>query len=224
MKRPIILFILLFLLLATTSIAEEKKLTVSIQCGMNGSNLVSDIKKTKARLGYTVGVTIDYPLKNHFFFKTGLSLTKKGMKVTGEESYEKLVYALNKLGYGNQEEEAYKTGRLIYNSLYLQLPLHLAYKVYTNDITKIVFDFGPYIAYGLGGKTSIRLGENKYEEDTFQENYMKRFDFGLGLGMSIELSKVVVSLGYDFSLTHSLKLADIKGRNSCFYVNLGYLF
>ncbi|HHU97946.1 MAG: hypothetical protein QM237_07355 [Bacteroidota bacterium] len=43
-------------------------------------------------------------------------------------------------------------GALTINPIYLQVPVHYAYKNALNPGTRVVLHAGPYAAYGVGGK------------------------------------------------------------------------
>ena len=102
---------------------------------------------------------------------------------------------------------AKKDGNSI-NAMYLELPVMAA---------------GPYLACGIAGKTKIDLGndtERKY--DTFGDDALKRFDAGLGVGVALELGKVIVGLDGQFGLVDVEKIGNPKNTN--FSIVLGYKF
>ena len=102
---------------------------------------------------------------------------------------------------------AKKDGNSI-NAMYLELP---------------VMAGGPYLACGIAGKTKIDLGndtERKY--DTFGDDALKRFDAGLGVGVALELGKVIVGLDGQFGLVDVEKIGNPKNTN--FSIVLGYKF
>ena len=88
---------------------------------------------------------------------------------------------------------------------FIQLPIHAGYKLPIADDMKIIFHGGPYIACGVGGNTKREsTGNGKYGKaklDTFGDNgLLKRFDFGLGFGISFEYAKFGVGIDWDFGL------------------------
>jgi hypothetical protein len=82
---------------------------------------------------------------------------------------------------------------------------------------------GPYIAYGIGGKS----GSGQFEASTFggTDGY-KRFDAGLNLKAGYEMSSgLAFELGYDFGLVDkSPDPSDFTSRNRAFSISVGYSF
>lgn len=173
--------------------AQDSPLTFGIKAGVNYSDFSGDVKGTKRVFKYQFGVTVDYELVGNMYFQSGLEFLTKGSKI--------------------------KSSNAKYNPMYLQVPLHLAYKYEIAPATKLVVSVGPYLAYGIGGK--MKTGT---KTDFFGKDKFKRFDFGLGAGLGLEFGKIVVIGGYDFGLTN---ISDVKGtkvRNGNAYLTLGYRF
>lgn len=188
------------LLVGISVSAQDKPLTFGVKAGMNLSNVGGDADGTDAKIGFNAGVTMDYGFTPDIYLLTGLELTTKGYKADDDFSS---------------------------NLMYLQLPVHVGYKLAVTDATKIVFHAGPYIAYGIGGKTKFNEDGEKYKYDSFDA--FKKFDFGLGLGVGAEFGKLGVGLGYDFGLLNIMdseiaELEDITVRNMNAYLTVGYKF
>lgn len=94
---------------------------------------------------------------------------------------------------------------------YLQLPIHVGYKMNIAEGTKFVLHAGPYLAYGVGGS-----------KDYFGDGGAKRFDAGLGLGVGLELNQFVVGVGDDFGLVNVFDQGHSKNMNAC--LSVGYKF
>lgn len=64
------------------------------------------------------------------------------------------------------------------------------------------------------------------EHDTFSDAILKKFDFGLGLGVGAEFGKINVGLGYDLGLLDISQMGDsnypIRTQNA--YLTVGYKF
>lgn len=192
------------LLAGMTINAQDKPLTFGVKAGMNLSNFGGDTDGTKAKIGFNVGVTVDYAFSPELYLLSGLEFTTKGSK-TKEFEGEKATL----------------------NAMYLQLPVHLGYKLKVAEATKIVFHAGPYIAYGVGGKVTYEYDGQKDKGDFFgdeEEGGCKRFDFGLGLGVGAEFGKINVGLGYDFGLLNITREDDFTMRNMNGYLTVGYKF
>jgi hypothetical protein len=109
-------------------------------------------------------------------------------------------------------------GDLSSSPAYLQLPVLLTYKVGLGSLLNIYPSAGLYFGYGIGGKSKV--GDIK--ADFFQDGVSK-FDTGLSVGINLQVTKIVVGLGYDYGLK---KLSDDNDapRNSNIKVSVGYLF
>lgn len=192
--------------------AQDKPLTFGVEAGMNLSNFTGDLKED-AKIGFNVGVTLDYALAQDFYLMTGLKYSLEGTKVGGID------------------------GKI--NFSYLKLPIHFGYKMAISESAKIVLHIGPHIAYAVDGKYkvgSVSVDAFASELENEQGFNYNRFDFGLGLGVAAEFNKICVGLGYDLGLINLVNMkdsswseentgiADPKGKNMNAYLTLGYKF
>ena len=145
-----------------------------------------------------------------------------------------------------EESEDGITATAKLNPMYLEIPVLAAARFAVADNQNIVIKAGPYFAFGLAGKFKTDISgdlggisvddvldylEIPKEADLFGsgENKMdmKRFDFGLGVGVAYEIGKFFVSLDGEFGLT---KLLDYKDddisnpKNMNFSIGVGYKF
>ena len=61
--------------------AQEKPATFGVKAGMNLSTITGDeTDDVKAKIGFNVGVTLDYTLTSDLYLLTGLELSTKGCK------------------------------------------------------------------------------------------------------------------------------------------------
>ena len=67
------------LLVCVNLSAQEKKATFGVKGGLNLSNMTQDLKGD-AKVGFNLGVTMDYALQNNFYLLTGLSYSLEGSK------------------------------------------------------------------------------------------------------------------------------------------------
>ena len=103
---------------------------------------------------------------------------------------------------------------------YLELMEDVVYDYKLPDNASVFGGLGPYLAYGIGGKT----GGNGFSESSFggQDGY-KRFDGGLNLMAGYRLpSGFYFRLGYDFGIANLSPAPDFTSRNRAFNVNIGY--
>lgn len=192
----------------------------TLEGGINFSNSswdAGDLDK-KARVGFQVGMMVEYPVTDAFYVQSGLSYTRKGAKVEG--------FRPEGSGYSDLNRE------ITMNQMYIQIPLYAAYKIEVMPGTKIVFNAGPYIAQGIAGTSKVPgkvtfWNENYLATGEFStfggHDSLKRFDFGLGAGAGVEFASVVLTLRYELGLTDIGKNdLDYKNRNAA--LTLGYKF
>jgi hypothetical protein len=82
-------------------------------------------------------------------FQTGLNFISKGVK-------------------GNGVTDAWDVVDVTINQLYLELPLMVGARIHTASNFDLLFKGGPYLAYGVGGKTKIDGVSEK--ADTFGDD------------------------------------------------------
>lgn len=177
--------------------AQDKFATFGVKGGANVSSMGGDIKKTDYVFKYQFGVTADLAFTENWYLITGLDLQTKGTK-----------------------SKPHGSAEMKYNPMYLQMPVHAAYKFNVADNTKLVFEAGPYVAYGISGK--MKGGGTKV--NIFGDDKFKRFDMGAGAAVGVELSKFVIKTGYDFGILDVCDIKGVKARNHNGYVTVGYHF
>lgn len=184
--------------------AQDKPFTFGVKAGVNLANFSGDVENNKAKIGYNVGVTVDYAITPEFYLLSGLEFTTKGVKWKA----------------GDDEQKA--------NPMYLQVPVHAGYKIKITEGTRLMLHAGPYVAYGIGGKNSIKENGKEIAKYNFfgdkESGRAKRFDFGLGLGVGVEFGKINAGLGWDFGLLNFSRAENNKLRNMNGYLTVGYKF
>lgn len=113
-----------------------------------------------------------------------------------------------------------KDGDLKVNSTYLQIPIYGTYYYTLKNNGSILAGLGPYIAYGIGGKTK----SNNYSQKTFDKELgFKRFDAGLtftaGYIFPMDLS---CRLAYDLGLVDMSRDNQYRTKLRSFSLNVGY--
>ncbi|GCB37405.1 hypothetical protein KGMB02408_43500 [Bacteroides faecalis] len=215
---------LILVLFALISVVSYSQVSWNAKVGMNMSNFTGDaFKDSKMRVGFNVGVGMEYQFSEMWSIQPSLMLTQKGTKVEV-----------------NEEDV---TAKVKLNPMYLELPIMAAARFAIADNQNIVVKAGPYLAFGISGKmkTSLSGDLEGYSEEDILDYFdlpkdmdlykdindgglgMKRFDFGLGVGVAYEINKFFVDLTGEFGLT---KLGDGEGapKNLNFSIGVGYKF
>ncbi len=213
---------LVIALLGIVSLVGAQTASLSVKGGLNMSNFYGDNLNDKSlKPGFHIGVGADLEFVPNISLQTGLFFSTKGAKY----QYDIPV-----------------VGNIEYNitANYLQLPIHLAYKIDVTPGTKIVLHAGPYLAYGIGGKRNIDSAFSddlkpilgKQEINTFDKDFgYKPFDYGVGLGVGAEFGVILVDLGWDIGLNNiarGLKVGQTTYsqniKNQSAYLSVGYKF
>lgn len=106
---------------------------------------------------------------------------------------------------------------------YLEVPL---YAMVERDLGKgqIFGGLGPYIGFGIGGKTKIKFAGTTTKSDSFGEDGFRRFDAGLNwtIGYRLE-NELALRLGYDIGLLNIAREEDLyKEWNRTISINVSY--
>lgn len=142
--------------------------------------------------------------KAKFAYKAGAGMDYAFNKVWS------LLPSLNFVSKGYKEEEA-GIGKASMNELYLELPIMVAACLNFTKNSGLLLSAGPYVAYGIGGKTSVVVEkkiptivgfetvEDEYKLGTFghiDDGKMgnKRFDAGVGLSITYENRNIILGL------------------------------
>lgn len=201
MKKIKVVLFAVALLIGVSASAQDQKAIFGVKGGVNMSNLSGDVNGNKAKIGFNVGITLDYAFTPEWYLLTGLEYTTKGAKFDKIDGFKPSI-----------------------NAAYIQLPIHAGYKLEVSDATKVVFHAGPYLAYGVNGKAKAKTDGVEISENTFGDDGFKRFDFGVGLGVGLEFGKIGVGLGYDFGLVNIIDLSGASVKNGNAYLSVGYKF
>ena len=118
-------------------------------------------------------------------------------------------------------QQGMKVGNSIKCNLnYIQIPINLQY---TNQHGTI-FQVGPYLGFGIGGKMKATSGSSSYSEKIkfgSGNDAFNTFDFGLGAGLGFQLSNIQAVLGLNYGLTNIAP--DVKMKNLGLVFTVTYL-
>ncbi|MCE8922189.1 porin family protein [Bacteroides ovatus] len=193
---------LIFVLFALVSIVSYSQISWNAKVGMNMSNFTGDMD-TDMKIGFNVGVGMEYQFSDMWSIQPSLMLTQKGAKI-------------------KEDGETMK-----FNPMYLEIPVLAAARFAVADNQNIVVKAGPYFAFGVAGK--VKVGDDKADffgdgDDQFGG---KRFDCGIGVGVAYEIGKFFVGLDGEFGFTNvvDFKSDEISNpKNMNFSIGVGYKF
>ncbi|MDY0102716.1 MAG: porin family protein [Lentimicrobium sp.] len=188
---------------------------------LNGKDMDGDKLENDMIVGFHAGINVQLPIAPQFYFQPGFMFSTKG----GENSTTLL---------GTTITSTYKLS-------YIELPLNLVYKGELSN-GYVLLGFGPYVAYGIGGKATIEGGavtlesdiEFKKEVETgdpLTTSYFKPLDAGANIFFGYELaSGIFAQLDAQLGLINinpdDKRLPDNKLaiKNTGFGLSLGYRF
>lgn len=188
----------------------ESGVQFGIRAGLNSSNMSYSEDgyslSPKSRTSFHVGFIADIPVVESFYVQTGLYFQNKGWKI---------------------EEEYYEDTA---KPMYLEIPVLASYRYNFSDVAQLQINFGPYFAYGIGGK--IKYESDEYdEEDEYDffgsdDDGYERFDMGLQVGAGILLGQhYYLGFAYEFGLINIADWdEDSSWKNRNWMISLGYNF
>jgi hypothetical protein len=218
MKTKLFSLIIIFTLTGSVAFAQGltgSKTSFAILGGINLQNLNGkDASGNKLEndmiIGYHAGVNVQLPVAPEFYFQPGLMYSIKGAEMT-----DGVLTSTYKLSY-------------------VELPLNFVYKAQVGN-GYFMLGFGPYVAYGIGGKAIYEGGAASVENDIeFKKEvasgdplttvFVKPFDAGANLFFGYELPA-----GLFLQVNTQLGLLDINppdnritGENNSTLKNTGY--
>lgn len=214
---------LLIMIIVFTMAAESFAQTFGVKAGLNLSNILAkDDDETysedfKMNPGFHLGITAEFPFTDMISFEPGLLLSSKGTRISEEETY---------MG------ETYKYEQKV-NLFYLDIPL-TAKASFDIENARVYGVFGPYLGMGLSGKSKSEetfMGETETEEEDInwgsdKEDDLKRLDFGLSVGVGVEINSIQIGLSYSLGLANISANTDggSTTNNRVLGISIGYKF
>lgn len=156
-------------------------------------------------IGFNIDAILDIRAYKQLFIQTGLKGVSKGAKLEYD--------------YRDMNSRAF----------YLVAPIYAIYKIQLGSFENTInIGGGPYLAYGIAGKTSVK-GES-HSINTFGDtDVWNRFDAGIGIEAQFEMKKVLFFLGTEIGLTRAwdrkyMNNSDTYVRNNSTYLGIGFKF
>lgn len=176
-----IIIIICFAMAALASSAQSP-ISFHAKAGIGTSNFWGKHSSSETRIAYKAGIGAEYALSRTWVVQSALEFVSIGGK------------------------DEIKYGKADMNELYLQIPVMMAARLTLNKNYHISLSAGPYVAIGLGGKTSgerhdytgsHHSNDYRFKLDTFGsmlDNNMgnQRFDTGIAMGLTFEYHRFVI--------------------------------
>ncbi len=209
MKKKMFIFTVALTLTAGAISAQESRF--GIKGGLNVSTLTTnDFDDKNLKPGFHVGVFNKISLGEALAIQPELLFSTKGAKY----SYDNILVK----------------GDSKFNLNYIELPV----KLVVNLLTIFEVQFGPYVGYLVNAKAETNAEVldfwNIGSEDEIDRKQFKAFDYGLSMGLGLNLDPLVIGVNYNLGLTTVAdedKISDnILGdsKNSVIQIYMGIRF
>jgi len=218
MKTHNYIFLLVFNILFVLNLNAQ---TFVVRAGLNLSTMLSkDDRGTYSKdysltPGLLIGVSKDLRMTESLSFEASVNYSQKGFLL--DKDYQ--LYA--------SQEPTHSYYKAVLS--YLELPLALKYNT---TIAKLpVYGLlGPYLGFGLGGKTTSDVySGNSSERKTFygemnKDGYWKKFDGGIVAGLGVSIKKFDCRLTYSYGLVNFSRRDPLVQKNRVAGISVGYRF
>ena len=172
--------------------------------------------------GFHIGGDVSFPINDFLSMRTGVVLNYRGTRI--EEEINMLFVNI----------EIDRDIRLFY----IDIPLQGKVNYQLDDDLELFGLLGIYNAFGLFGKINTEIAasgfidfEDSDEEDVRwgpdeNEDFLRRYDFGLSFGGGIEYDRFELSAQYQFGLRNisSFQQNDVGAYNRLLNISLAYKF
>lgn len=202
------------------AVGYAQDLSFNVKAGLNLSTYMGeDADYATVKPGVRVGVGLDYAFSDMVSLQPSLFFSQKGAK-----------YDASLESYSSKAD-------ITIDQMYLELPINLQFRINLVDNTNLIIATGPYLAYGVGGKTKIgadilSIIPLSTKIDTFGDLGLNRFDAGWNLDFGLEFGQFLVGLNAQVGFCNlmddlsygGIVFHDTSLRNASFGVNIGYKF
>lgn len=162
----------------------QSPISFQVKAGVGTSNFYGENVESDTRIAYKVGIGMNYEVNRTWVFQPSLNFISIGAR-----------------------EDIESVGKANMNEMYIQLPVMMAARLNLSKDYSASLSAGPYIAYGVGGKTSGEIQQYDYSSSHHGGNYKfrldtfgnmiddnmgnKRFDAGLMFALNFEYHKFI---------------------------------
>lgn len=172
----------------------------------SGSNEGFNSDQYNGKLGYHFGGMMEYSLSEMFSIQPELMYLNHGANLKKNNSF------------------GMKDAHITLNTL--QLPINLKAKFNVGKSNSKVFVYGgPYVGYNMYGKVAGKIDGLKVDNELYAKgSNMKRLDYGVGIGVGVEVNKFVLSLGNQIGMNDISGSEKGKMKTGNINISAGYFF
>lgn len=189
--------------------------TVGVRGGLDiSSGRGMDFEDTGSKFGGMGGVSVDFNFIRSFGVNSGLYFVQKGVTTDGDffdMADDKLAEKVD--------------SRITAN--FLQLPVYASYRLNFTEVDRFQLFFGPYFEYGIYGKATTKIKnidgkDYRASVNIYDDSQFKRFQMGLGVGISMTHQQWTLGVQYQWNLTDIASGYPDHWNN--FNISIGYNF
>lgn len=189
--------------------AAQAQVSISPEVGLNLSKYVGEDANddNSFKTGFKVGANVNIPVASNFYVAPGLFYTTKGNK--------------------NEVTLLGATSTYSENLGYLEMPINLMYRMPLGSNGAFFVSAGPYLAYGLHGKsiTKPAVGTKTEGDINFGDGLFEKkpFDYGFNAGVGYETPYgFYIRAQYGMGLASFSNVDNYDTKNSNIQLGIGY--
>lgn len=172
----------------------------------NGSSEGTNADQYNGRFGYHVGAIVEHSFSNMFSIQPELTYLNHGANLKSNNSF------------------GMKNGHVTLNTLQLPINIKATFNMGSSDSKWFVYA-GPYIGYNMYGKVAGKIDGTATSNDLFTKGSdMQRLDYGVGVGMGIEVKKMVLTLSNQMGQNDISGSEKGKMKTGNISLSAGYFF
>lgn len=209
---------ILTLLLASACTTGFSQISYNAKAGLNLSRYMGNkSEQSDIKPGLRLGVGMEYQFCDYFSLQPSLFFSQKGTKYS----------------YTEGMTNGYTSYKSTINQYYFEIPVNAQFRFKLGEKSNLILAAGPYIAYGVGGKTSEEIEEtttnrivkdyNKFDTFSKKGTDLNRFDAGWNVVVGAEVNKIIFSVESQFGLL-DLQDDNTDLSNMSFSIMVGYKF
>ena len=204
MKKIVIA--LMCTILATGAAMAQEKFTFGPKIGVDYTHYWGENVEHGGHLNYQAGVFMEYRFTSKFSIAPEVVFAAQGGKYDFKRNIEGIDVELKETDHVN----------------YINVPVMLKYYV----APALSIDFGPQVGFNVYSKNTIegKVEKLKEKETTDMKKYTKTVDFGLGLGLTYNITEeVFIQARYTMGLTKVFNV-DHDSKNGNGQIAIGFRF
>ncbi len=204
MKKIVIA--LMCTILATGAAMAQEKFTFGPKIGVDYTHYWGENVEHGGHLNYQAGVFMEYRFTSKFSIAPEVVFAAQGGKYDFKRNIEGIDVELKETDHVN----------------YINVPVMLKYYV----APALSIDFGPQVGFNVYSKNTIegKVEKLKEKETTDMKKYTKTVDFGLGLGLTYNITEeVFIQARYSMGLTKVFNVDD-DSKNGNGQIAIGFRF